>query len=119
MGSSFKVKSSHIQNTDTALANSATATNMILTTPNIGAAIGTSLALTTQPYFDAYITATAPADITGDGTIYSLTGDIWTEVVDNTNSFSNGTFTAPSDGVYLFSGTFYITGLTSSHTYTI
>jgi hypothetical protein len=57
-----------------------------------------------QVYFFAYLTATQ-SDVTGDGTAYNIIGAIWTEVADTAAAFSNGTFTAPSTGRYLFSGT--------------
>ena len=55
-------------------------------------------------------------DVTGDGTYYNLTGSSWTEIEDNNNDFSNGTFTAPATGVYQISGVIGLSGITSSHT---
>ena len=64
--------------------------------------------------FQAYLTATQ-ADVTGDGTNYSIAGAIWTEVFDTGTCFSNGTFTAPATGVYLFTGLISFYGLTADH----
>ena len=68
-----------------------------------------------QPAFQAYVTADQ-LNVTGDGTAYDITGAIWTEVYDQNNNFSNGTFTAPVDGVYLFSMPIYISDLAAAHT---
>lgn len=56
-----------------------------------------------QPYFYAYVSS-KQNDVTGDDTAYNITGAIWTEIEDIGNCFSNGTFTAPVTGRYLFSG---------------
>lgn len=62
-----------------------------------------------QPSFLANI-ASAQTNVTGDGTIYNLTGAIWTELYAKgaTPGFSNGTFTAQATGTYLFTGRLYI-----------
>jgi hypothetical protein len=68
-----------------------------------------------KPCFSAKLTATV-SNVTGDGTAYSITGAIWTEINDSGSNFSNGTFTAPASGIYLFSGIFAISGLAAAHT---
>jgi len=72
------------------------------------------LILPDRPLFSAHITSNL-ADLTGDGTIYVLTGAIWTEITDRGGDFLNGTFTAPVTGDYLFCGCINFRGLTSSH----
>ncbi len=52
-----------------------------------------------QPAFFAYNT-TAPQNVTGDGTTYSVVFD--TELYDNDNNFASSTFTAPISGIYQF-----------------
>jgi len=69
-----------------------------------------------QPAFSAYVNATQ-ADVTGDGTYFSLTGDIWTELFDQGGNFINGIFTAPVSGLYFFTGFLYIRHMTSEHTW--
>jgi len=79
--------------------------------PTIGlAAIVTS---TTQPAFSAY--ANAPiAAVTGDGTNYIANYN--TVAYDQNSNFSAGTtFTAPVNGIYYFTYSMVLTGLTSSH----
>jgi len=68
-----------------------------------------------QPAFLAIVT-TAQLNVTGDGTIYNITGAFWTEVFDQGNDFSNGTFTAPITGRYILAGNVYLAGITASHT---
>jgi hypothetical protein len=62
-----------------------------------------TMASSEQPYFFAYLAATQ-SNVTGDNTAYNITGAIWTEVSDVGACFSNGTFTAPTTGRYVFSG---------------
>lgn len=69
-----------------------------------------------QPAFSAYVNATQ-SNVTGDNTSYDITGAFWTENFDNNSDFSNGVFTAPVTGKYLFSGLIFITGLTSHTNY--
>jgi hypothetical protein len=71
---------------------------------------------TSQPAFSAYVNA-QQNNVTGDGTAYSVTGAIWTEIYDQGNDFSNGTFTAPVTGKYIFNGVIYLLALASAHTY--
>ena len=67
-----------------------------------------------QPCFQAYLSATQ-SNVTGDATSYAITGAIWTEVKD-TGGFSNGTFTAPVAGTYLFHGQVLFGGMGSGFT---
>lgn len=67
------------------------------------------------PAFHASIN-TAQLNVTGDATVFSLTGAFWTELLDHLGNFSNGTFTAPITGLYLLTGLVYITGLLATHT---
>ena len=53
-----------------------------------------------QPAFLATIATTS--DVTGNGDNYTLTTSIFTEVYDQNDNFSNGTFTAPVTGKYHF-----------------
>ena len=69
-----------------------------------------------QPAFNAHVTATQ-SNVTGDGTAYDIIGAIWTEVFDQGNDFSNGTFTAPVTGRYLLCGTIGLDGVLVDHTY--
>ena len=68
---------------------------------------------TGQPKFKAYVNTTQD-NVTGDDTLYSVTGSFWTENTDDGNNFSNGIFTAPVDGFYQFNVTMYIQGIVSS-----
>jgi len=67
--------------------------------------------------FSAYIGGQLD-NVTGDDTVYTLTGTMWTEVDDLGNDFSNGTFTAPKGGYYLFTGVLQFRGITTNHTLT-
>lgn len=67
----------------------------------------------TQPYFLAQFTSDV-LNVTGDDTYYNLTGALWTEIADVGSNLSNGTFTAPSTGKYLFSAIFLLAGVTDS-----
>jgi len=71
---------------------------------------------TGQPCFNAVLTSDQD-DVTGDDILYSITGAIWTEIIDQGNNFSNGTFTAPVDGQYQLSGIVSITGLLDAHSF--
>jgi hypothetical protein len=116
-------------------------TSPTLVTPTIGAASGTSLTLSGltaslpvftdgskalvsksvadtltalgvgSAAFQAYLTTTQ-SEVTGDDTDYNVTGAIWTEVFDTGSCFSNGTFTAPATGIYLFAGVIQIDDFT-------
>jgi len=68
-----------------------------------------------QPHFEAYVN-TIQSNVTGDGTAFDITGAFWTEWYDYGNNFSNGTFTAPVTGRYLFNVDYYLTGLAAAHT---
>lgn len=55
---------------------------------------------------------TGAADVTGDATVYT---EAWpTEIYDQASNFASNTFTAPVTGRYFFSGSVFLTGLTSS-----
>ncbi|MFP3859264.1 MAG: hypothetical protein ACLFUW_00430 [Bacteroidales bacterium] len=68
-----------------------------------------------QPAFSAFLSAT-DSNVTGDSTVYIVgTNVAFTENFDIGSNFNtNGTFTAPIDGVYLFVYTLETFGLTSS-----
>lgn len=63
--------------------------------------------------FTATLSATIP-NVTGDSTVYTAIFD--TEVVDTGNNYDNttGLFTAPVDGVYFFSATIALEGITAA-----
>jgi len=71
-----------------------------------------------QPAFRAYLNTTQ-VDVTGDGTNFSITGAIWTEIYDQGNNFSNGAFTAPVDGKYLFTATLDTGGYLAANNYLV
>ena len=68
-----------------------------------------------QPSFLAQVTS-SQSNVTGDNTQYAITGAIWTEIIDKNADFSNGTFTAPVTGTYLFTADLVCTGVLSTHT---
>ena len=68
-----------------------------------------------KPCFLAHISA-IQNNVTGDGTVYSLTGAIWTEIKDQGGNFLNGTFTAPDTGIYLLTCILSLTGFLAAHT---
>lgn len=69
------------------------------------------------PAFEARLTSD-DNNRTGDGTTYTIgTNTAWTEIYDQNADFNtNGTFTAPVTGKYVFEASILIGGLTSSHT---
>jgi len=71
-----------------------------------------------QPAFMAYKSA-ATANVTGDGTIYTVICN--TELFDQASNYNNGTgvFTAPYDGRYFFGATVQVTGITAAMTVVI
>ena len=73
------------------------------------------LATVTDSKFLAHLASTQ-SNKTGDGTVWTATGAIWTEVFDTGSNFVNGTFTAPVDGVYCFGAYFEYYGILSGHT---
>lgn len=70
-----------------------------------------------QSAFLAYL-GSQDNNVTGDGTTFTIgSATALTEIYDQNSDFNtNGTFTAPVTGRYLFTLGFAITGLTSSHT---
>ena len=75
-------------------------TSPTLVTPTLGIAAGTSLRLSSQPMFEGY--ADSVANVTGDGTLYTI---LFNNVLRNqggTYNTSTGIFTAPTTGAYLF-----------------
>lgn len=72
---------------------------------------------TTQPSFLFYLNGNTAANVTGDGTTYTLGTDALTQAFQQGSGMStNGTFTAPVAGFYSFTVRFYLFGLISSHT---
>jgi len=67
-----------------------------------------------QPLVSAVITS-QQTNATGDGTAKSLTGEIWTEISDQGNNFSNGTFTAPISGQYNIIMHIGLSGILAGH----
>ena len=68
-----------------------------------------------QPASQSSITAAYPTNVTGDGTVYSITGGTWTDVTDQNADFLNGTFTAPLGGNYSGVLEFSLAGITATH----
>ena len=67
-----------------------------------------------QPCFHAYVTS-EQSNVTGDGTVYNITGAFWTERYDIGGNFSNGTFTAPITGKYLIAMQITVQGMTTNN----
>lgn len=65
-----------------------------------------------QPAFLA--TGGAQANVTGDGTVYTVL--FATEVVDRQGVYSSPTFTAPVTGKWMISATIYLQQLAAAHT---
>lgn len=59
---------------------------------------------------------TEQENVTGDGTVYNITGAFWTEAFDQGNDASNGIFTASITGKYQLSALIDIDGLLLAHT---
>ena len=77
----------------------------------------TSFTALTTAQFSASVSANQ-ADVTGDGTAYSITGAIWTEGADRGSCFSNGTFTAQATKQHLFTGIIvFDNAVAAAHTY--
>jgi len=70
-----------------------------------------------QPAFLAYL-GTGDSNVTGDGTYFTIgSGNAMTEIFDQNSDFNtNGTFTAPITGQYLFCAQVELDDITSSHT---
>jgi hypothetical protein len=90
----------------------------------LGSTTGTTImqGIITQPQnpaFLAYLAATA-TNKTGNGTSYTIGTDALTEVFDRGANFNtNGTFTAPSTGIYDLRAQVTITGATIATTFVI
>jgi hypothetical protein len=71
----------------------------------------------TQPAFSAYYAADA-ANVTGDGTVFSLNGYTCVALTNANNSFntSNGKFSAPQNGNYTFEASLMFYGVGAAHT---
>ncbi|MBA7576563.1 hypothetical protein ES708_18404 [subsurface metagenome] len=67
-----------------------------------------------QPAFNAELDTTQQ-NKTGDDTIYDITGAFWTEIFDQGNGFTDGIFTAPVTGKYLFTSNIMLANLKASH----
>lgn len=65
---------------------------------------------TARPAFSAYVSAPI-ANVTGDGTVYTIIYD--TVLYDQASNYNNATgiFTAPVTGIYLFTVSYFLTGL--------
>lgn len=100
--------------TDNALIRGDGGAKNVQTTPIIVSDNG-EMTNPSQPHFEAYVN-TIQSNVTGDGTAFDITGAFWTEWYDYGNNFSNGTFTAPVTGRYLFNVDYYLTGLAAAHT---
>jgi hypothetical protein len=87
----------------------------ILITPNIGAATGTSLALSSQPAFIAYISSDQ-GNVTGNGAVYTVHFDSTLANVGTCFNTSTYTFTAPTTGFYLLTAAFGMYNITSAMT---
>jgi hypothetical protein len=91
--------------TDVAPSKNAVYDEMELRAPKASPVFTGTVSASEQPSFFAYISSDR-LGVTGDGTVYSLTGAFWTESRDIGGCFSNGTFTAPKTGLYILSGAF-------------
>lgn len=69
------------------------------------------------PCFAAFLPAT-DANATGNGTLFTIgTGNAWSEIFDQNNDFNtNGTFTAPVNGRYLFALEVGLNNVGAGHT---
>jgi len=63
------------------------------------------------------LTNATQSNVTGNGQVVNLTGAYWTETYDTGGDFSNGTFTAPETGKYIFNGCVSLSGVSSNHTW--
>lgn len=74
-----------------------------------------SVVNTTRPAYSAAVNA-EQSNKTGDGTVFSLAGDFWTERFDQRGNLLNGLFTAPLTGIYAHSLSLNLRGLADAHT---
>ncbi len=65
-----------------------------------------------QPGFYAWLNGDL-SNVTGDSTVYSIAGT-WSEITDQNADFSNGIFTAPVTGTYIFYCNISLSGMTSA-----
>lgn len=95
-----------------AASNPSTATNVLRATT------AGEITMPLQPAFCAYLAA-GDANVTGDATSYTIgSGTAFTEVFDQNGDFNtNGTFTAPVSGRYLFSASVQTGGVAAGHTF--
>jgi len=70
---------------------------------------------TGQPAYTGVLNI-AQENVTGNGTLYTLTGDIWTQRYERGNNFSEGTFTAPVTASYVVSCAIRLGSVDAAHT---
>ena len=75
----------------------------------------TKMLRTDVPAFRAVVSGTQ-SNVSGDSTVYEATGAIWNETYDIGSNFSNGVFTAPVAGWYLFYAHWVLSGVLAGHT---
>jgi hypothetical protein len=95
--------------TDNAVARFDTTTGKLVQNSGITIDDSGRLLMPTMSAFLAQNGSTA-TDVTGDGTTVTVT--FGTEVLDRGGDFASNTFTAPVTGIYSFTGTVTLTGLT-------
>lgn len=99
--------------------NNTTTTNPSSGTNIMYATTGGEFLFPFQPAFLGYLASTA-TNKTGNGTTYTLGTDALTEVFDQGADFNtNGTFTAPTTGIYDLRAQITITGTTVATTFVI
>lgn len=84
--------------------------------PALSADASGFLSAAVQPLFSAY-KSSSTADVTGDGTYYTVIFD--TEITDRNGDYNNGTgiFTAPVTGMYLFTVAILVFDIGAAHTF--
>lgn len=75
-------------------------------------ALAAPVRIPTNPAFQAYNNAPV-ADVTGDGTLFTVTWNA--ESFDRANNFASPNFTAPVDGVYYLTASLVLTDLAVGH----
>ena len=92
------------------------ATSLVDADINASAGIAyTKMLRTDVPAFRAVVSGTQ-SNVSGDSTVYEATGAIWNETYDIGSNFSNGVFTAPVAGWYLFYAHWVLSGVLAGHT---